>query len=354
MRTVIAIALLLMLVVPCGAVQLRSDEATADVPSGTQIGEDLAIAGNTVQIAGNVRGDVLAAGSTVTVTGSVAQSLLAAAGTLSASGPVGNDTYLCGGTVNLSGTVRDNAWLAGGTVSLLPGATVGSDLLAAAGTLNVDGRVSGDLYANAGTVTLGPQAVVTGNVYTTVKPRVSPGARIGGRVIVKPAPQRPERRPPSPVAKFFTWLLTLAMLYAVGAVLLALAPRMVSDIGGTLLARPWWSLLIGFLILLAMPAVILVLMLTIIGIPLGLIVLALYLVVLYISRIFAAVALGRLVVGQRSSYLTLLVGLAIIWVVGVIPVIGWIVNFAALLFGLGAFAYHRYTLTRELRGTGRI
>ncbi len=130
---------------------------------------------------------------------------------------------------------------------------------------------------------------------------------------------------------------------------------MADRIGGA----PWVSLLVGFILLVVAPVAAAVVMLTLIGIPLALLMLFGYLVVLYVGRVFVGLAIGRWLFTkfrrpQMSLYVDLLVGLLILWLLGVIPYVGWAVRAVALLLGLGALASERYSLMRELRAEGRI
>ena len=69
-----------------------------------------------------------------------------------------------------------------------------------------------------------------------------------------------------------------------------------------------------------------------------------YIVALFVSRVIFSLALGRaivwLIIGDDGSlrllYLSLAVGLALLALVAWLPVLGWMLNFAALALGLGA------------------
>ncbi|MBI5666952.1 MAG: hypothetical protein HZC41_03020 [Chloroflexi bacterium] len=72
------------------------------------------------------------------------------------------------------------------------------------------------------------------------------------------------------------------------------------------------------------------------------------LVVIFISRVLVALFMGRLIVrvavgddgSRRITTISLLVGVIVLALLASLPVIGWVINLAALLFGLGAIAVH--------------
>ena len=84
-------------------------------------------------------------------------------------------------------------------------------------------------------------------------------------------------------------------------------------------------------------------MCTIIGLPLGIIGLVLYGVAIYLSQIPVSLLIGKLIIMQKkepdsigSMIGALALGLVILLVLGLIPVIGWIINLLVIIFGLGA------------------
>ena len=87
---------------------------------------------------------------------------------------------------------------------------------------------------------------------------------------------------------------------------------------------------------------ILIVLVTVIGIPLGLVALLMYIILFYISKIFVAVAVGDLLMKKftgsekRSQAVALLIGLVLLTILFEIPFLGWILYFATVCIGLGA------------------
>ena len=88
----------------------------------------------------------------------------------------------------------------------------------------------------------------------------------------------------------------------------------------------------------ATPVAALIAGLTLVGLPLALVALALWALGIYLGKIPIALFLGRTVLGPRGGggpTLALLVGLLAVFVAVNLPFVGWIVNLALTLIGVG-------------------
>ena len=110
-------------------------------------------------------------------------------------------------------------------------------------------------------------------------------------------------------------------------------------------ALPGMSLLLGFVLLVCVPAAALILMITIIGIPLALVTIALYLALLPVGYASAGIALGAWALQRFKSdrasqrgwrIASALLAVLLLALLGRIPAVGAIVGFASLVAGLGA------------------
>jgi hypothetical protein len=114
----------------------------------------------------------------------------------------------------------------------------------------------------------------------------------------------------------------------------------------TLRALPWPSLGIGAAILVITPIVALIIFiigLLIGGWWLGVLLVPIWILVLAVGYVVSGFLLGRLLFarlgwGGYHDALALLGGLFVLTVLGLIPVLGWLVGLAALVFGAGALA----------------
>ncbi len=374
-RTLAVVLILLLAALPVWAIEFRSGTTTS-VPAGTTLPDDLYAAGQIVDIAGTVDGDIFGAGQTVTLSGSTTHDAMLAGSMVNLTGTAGDDLRAAGGTVNISGAVTDSASLAGGTVTLAGNGRIGRNLGATGGTVlingavarnvsvtggqvTINGRVGGDVVANASKLNIGSGAVIRGNLVYTSSQRatIAPGAKILGTTTYHQMVKKERRRAPG--ALFGLWLISLIGAFIVGSLILALSPVASVAAADTARSRPWISILVGFIILVAVPIALVIIAITIIGLPLALILLAAYLIMLYIANILAGFAIGRWIFDRArrpnvSLFLALLVGLVVLWILTAIPVLGGLIGFIALLIGLGALATQRYTMMRTFRQEGRI
>ena len=149
-------------------------------------------------------------------------------------------------------------------------------------------------------------------------------------------------------ALWFGWWVAVSIsLFVLGLVLLAIAPRMFPPILDVARTRVGPVIGWGLIIAIGLPIVSVIVMVTLVGIPLGLIGL-LSLALLYsVGYVIAALLLGRRLLAEpRNVILAFLVGLLILRVVGLIPVLGGLVTAAATIYGVGALAIAAWRAAR--------
>jgi hypothetical protein len=96
------------------------------------------------------------------------------------------------------------------------------------------------------------------------------------------------------------------------------------------------SLLVGLVAAIAVPALVILLFLTVIGIPLALLVILAWILVQALAGIVFAYFLGRQIWrNQRNPVLMMLAGTIILIILYLIPIVGLIAFIAAMLLGTG-------------------
>jgi len=113
----------------------------------------------------------------------------------------------------------------------------------------------------------------------------------------------------------------------------------------------WRSLGLGIGVLAGAPVAMIVIAITLVGLPISFMLLAVYLTAIYLAKIWVGAFLGRLLLkpaaGTKGEWmLGLLVGLLILTVVGFIPYLGGLVRFGMVCLGLGAFSWQLYRSSR--------
>jgi hypothetical protein len=215
--------------------------------------------------------------------------------------------------------------------------TVNGSLTAFDAPVTISGRVLGDVVVFKGRVELASGADVTGDVVSQNDPIVAPGARIGGTT---------GRVQTHVNWAGFGWASALAWWVAVsistlliGLVLLWLTGRganRIADAGRTRIGPSiGWGLLAFF----GLPILAVIALVTIVGIPLGLAVLAALALIYTFGYTATAWILGRRILRARTGWVVaFLLGWGILRVLALIPVVGSLIWFVAVVFGLGALA----------------
>jgi len=320
---VAALVLLGAVPAPVAADETRSG-GTVVVEEGETVTDDLTAFGGTVIVRGTVEGD-----------------LTAFAGNVFVDGQVNGDLEAFAGNVRVNGTVTGDASAAGGNFLLAEGGRIGGQLEAAAGNVVVEGEVGRDARVGAGTITLGPSAVVGGDfVYDGDLDRAQ-GAQIGGEV-------REEQNVDLGVGVggplFPNWLGAVygfVVNFLLGAVVLVAFSRFSAAVADRAVADPLRSAGVGLLLFVGIPILLVLLFVSLVGIPLGLLGILLYAFVLWLGYVFGAYALGAWLAGfadSDSKWVALAVGLVLVSLVGFVPILGGLIQFVVLLLGLGALA----------------
>jgi hypothetical protein len=308
-----------------------------------------------------VDGDAMLAGGSVESNTSVGGDVTAAGGQVAIRATVGDDLYAAGGTVEVDAVVSGNARIAGGRVRIAPETSIGGGVSIAGGTVDVDGTIGEYLTVAGGQVTVG--GVIGGDVRIYAESlTVKPGTLIRGRLTYRTAepvvlpedvelqggareePRRERRQwSPGDALAGAGWLW-VAGLFAVGLLLAFALAAFSHRTTRALCERPWIGLIVGFLVLVCVPAVAVALFVTLIGIPLALIVLLMYLAMLIAAYVIGALFLGDsvLAVARPSKPVTagwrlgaLLLVLVALALLSSIPVVGDLTRFVVLLLGLG-------------------
>jgi hypothetical protein len=210
------------------------------------------------------------------------------------------------------------------------------------GNVVVDGRVRGDVTALNGRVTVTADGSVGGDVVSTDPPRIADGARIEGDIAR--ARDRFALGRLGAIGRIVLWITATVSSFVLGAVLLLLAPRGMDSVvaAGRSAIGPVIGL--GFAVVSGVPIAGVLLTVTVLGLPLGVAVL-LALALLYgIGYAAGALVVGRVMVRPpRSRWLAFLAGWGLLRVLAIVPVLGVLVLFATVVYGLGAavVALHR-------------
>ncbi len=323
-------------------------------------------AGGSVAIAESAPNDIVAAGGNVSISGDAGNEVLAAGGSITMSGKTGGDARIAGGSVVLAGTIEGEAVIGAGKINLLPKAIIRSVLIAASGDITIDGTIGGGARIFAGTVTIngtinkdvdikaehlviGKTAKLNGNLRYEgpQEARIDPGAMVRGEKIFK---KTEFKQPHEKFIKFAAalWVLKLLAVMTAAIVIFLLLPEKTTEVTALGVNRFGHELLVGFLVFVAIPALILLLFITILGSFLALLTVFFYIAFVLLSTVFGALIFTRLISGRvfkktALSWPIILAGVMLYQVIGLIPFLGWLFKFAFFLAALGSLSHLVYS-----------
>lgn len=304
---------------------------------------DAYVAGGQVQVDGTINGDLIVAGGQIIITGKVSDDVRAAGGSVESSGLVGKNLTVAGGNIRVGkgSEVGGGLLAAGGNVFV--GGTVEHHALVAAGAMSISGTIGGNVDFSGGTLDVLTGSTVGGNVRALVsdtqRVEIASGVVRGTVDVSTHEPSSAHAGPGSRPWRFWLRIIWTLGLVATILVFVLLFPKQTSDVGGAILQHPGKSLLVGIIGLIIIPVVVLLLFITLIGIPVGLLVLMVYLSILYLSQLCLGAALGRRLYGGQDRWRlfgALAIGILIVELLTLVPYVRTIVLLAGLLFGIGA------------------
>ena len=340
------------------------------IPESEVIPDDLFVGGQNIKMDGRVEGDLIAGCRTMILTGQVSGSVLSASQNLDILGEVQGSVRAFSQTTNISGSIKRNVINFGASLyirhtgkvegdvtalgnELTVDGEIGRKLRVTAGTVVISGTINGDADIKANSITLMPTARIKGNLrYESEKEaKIESGAQIAGETEwIKTKPKEKEKRAVLTTTDAVIKSLLLLASMLPGLLLILFSKRYVQAAEKNVFDSFLKSLGLGFILIICIPIAIVILLITLIGIPIALITLCAYFVLLYVSQIFVGIALGKKVLTgfakdkQAPLGWSLILGLILLTVLTSIPFIGWLICFVVLVTGFGAAILARKVL----------
>ena len=340
------------------------------IAEGDTLVDDLYSWSRYLRIDGTLLGSAFSGAQNITVDGIVTEDINGCSETLTINGIVKGDVRGFRRITRIYGTVGGDILAMGEEIEIGEDAVVHKNLYLGAGTIIIDGTVKGSFEGGAG------RLIISGTIEKDVDIKaeeieILPTARINGNFTYesdeeldlegkgivagtinfrKKSDIRKKIHKAEKAISFFgfiynLWSLTAAIL--VGAIIILISKKNAQDTFSLMKDQPLKSLGVGFLLTACIPAIILVLLALVLTIPVALITTALYLVLLYVSTIYVGMFVGdrilRFVAKKEVSiYLSLIVGLIILYLIFAIPFIGGILSLIVIFFGIGVIALSNY------------
>jgi cytoskeletal protein CcmA (bactofilin family) len=395
------VTLLLVMILVFGLVQPAAAQGIIygnNVPTDTQVDQNLILTGYNVTIDGTVNGDVIAVGSRVTINGVVNGSLIAAGEYITINGEVTGSVYSAALalTMGSSSMIDRDLYFLGIQLNMNQGSVINRDLYTISLlSASFAGKVNRNTYAE-----IGPSAVVqmifdlagwplpnwlgSGALppawtaqhfaqapfnFASASPMTFHGAGLGipadSSASLEGYSFAPAAEVDPQVADWGMGLLrNLVAFFLIGLLLAWLLPSLLYQSSNKLRTKPWssfgWGLVVylagwflfGLLFTLVIALTIFFFTVSFVNLgfvvggvglaSLGLAFMLFWLSVFYVSRIVVAFLFGRLLVGLFSKKAAsgrlapLFFGVILYALLASIPYLGFVVSAIATFFGLGA------------------
>ncbi len=354
------------------AADIRTGEQPT-IAASERIFNDVYIAGGSVTSAGVVQGDLVVGGGSVVVSGTIKADVLAGGGNVAILSAVEDDVRAVGGTVMVQGRVGGDVIVGGGQISI-GGPGITGDVIAGGGSVRIDAPVagsvrigSGSVYLNApiagnvvvqaGTLTLGSSAVISGSLTYSAQEELTKeaGAIVRGEIQFEP---RAEKKIPAAffAILFSVWFVGKFLALLVCALLLGLLfRRYFAEIVSHAAERPLQEIGRGLVVVAAAPVISIICMVTIVGIPLGILGMLGFIIILVTSWIVSPILLGSMVfryltkVEGTVTWKTIIVGVVIYSIAGLVPFVGWLAQILLTLLSIGVIAGMKWRIVQEWR-----
>lgn len=286
------------------------------------------VAGNDVSVNGRTTYGFYA-GNSVTINEAVEKDLFVAGNsvTIGNDAVIGRDIFIAASNILVSSNVARNLFAGGSTVNI-SGITINGDAHIEAERIIMDEStvIKGKLTYEEGATVTGLESATIGSIKTT---KIATNDNV-----IKY----------NPVNYFYSFVISIISSFIVLAILFYLLPKTKDKLLNTKLdaSNIGMSIAIGILTVIVLPIIAIIALLTGILTPLALIALCVFIIACYLSTLFASFIIGNLIntklFKNNSIYLSILIGLILIKLIGLIPVLGFIISILLFLYGLGLIA----------------
>lgn len=333
------VLLTFMIAIPVEAKEINDFYATSDdnVKLQDTVNGDSAIAGNIIDMAGNIDGIGFIAGQTINIKGNLEYG------------------FIAGQNITINGNITKNIYAAGQNITFTKDASIGRDIFLAADTITLNGNLERNINISASKVIIENGTTINGNINidtseiiikdnvkiegtlkynNTAKETISKNAQIAKTQTYKTTDNNQIN-----TTEILQSILNMVVVFLCITILVPQTIDKTEKIYNNKKTNYLKNIGIGFLLLICIPLISILLLVSNIGVYLGLIIAGLYLIALYISFIISGFILGNLLLKKlmnlnTNKYLSGIIGIILLKLLMLIPVLGTILGLIALTLGL--------------------
>ncbi len=333
-------------------VRISSEDANNIYAAGARVTiegkakENVWVAGALVDIDSETDGDLYAAGSQVSVKGKIIGKARIAAADIKINAQVGEVLNAVAASIEISGNAKlpDNSSLAAALIKF--DGTANGSLNLYADEIVFSGQASGPVLIEGHKIQLDESALIEGSltIRSSEEAIISPNAKITGKLTqlgLEDSKFFKDYENDSDSGRFL--LLLSASIFLLGLMLIVFARSFVEQSISLFRTHPGQSILWGLVVFVSIPIFATVAMIILIGIPIGVSTLLLLPFLLVLGITIATLGISDWILNKSSEpkktvqrLLLLAAGVITLVIVGFVPLIGGLLIWLALLFGLGA------------------
>ncbi len=317
-KVILVMMTLILLCSPGLALKVFSEDT---ISIDTAVADDIIAAGNMISINAPVDSAIVA-GGTVNINAPVKGDVIAAGGQVYLNADVGGKVVAAGGSVNLGGNISTNLVAVGSQVNILPGKTVQRDALIGGGQVVNAGRVNGTLTVSAN------QFNNTGSA--------------GNVKFYKAEDRSPKREDYDMGFNIFSLLALLGYLI-LGLILVKYLPGIFQAVDEEMSRSTLLKTFLGFVMIIASIIAVLLVAVTVVGLPIALISALLFFAALMLSGTFVSFSLGKWICERakikQGDLVYFVIGFVILNVLSLLPFVGGLVSLISMSLGFAALLY---------------
>lgn len=336
-----------------------SDKRIVISPADT-LDDDLYAFGQDGIISGQVTHDVISFVQRQNINGVIGGTLISGSFDAIIRGEIKNSALIFAFKLYIDGIINNNLTAYAYEIEISPGSRIGKDVTLKASEISIAGNIERNLILEADEVVIagrvGGNIKITANKITVTSPAeiigdidyrspneilIDDNVSVGGEIYWKDTSKTEVTRDDG-IDWGFRIYVMLAFLLS-GLIIIPVFNKHTRTSAMQIVEKPLVTLGIGFISFCVAPIAMVILFVTLVGIPASFMLALIFAIVFYVGKVYVAIALGWMTIrafrkGARPRQgWSLLLGLFILMFIFAIPVAGVILYFAAVFFGFGAF-----------------
>ena len=340
-----------------------------NLPEGAILENETWIGCEKAVVSGVLKNDLFLAAQNAQLNGSYEMDLWAAAQEIVYAGTCAGHVRLTAKSISFSGSAQDNVICAASTVDITSDAQITGDVLLFAENALFQGQLNGELTIYATSVTLGgvingsiriyandivvmPSAVIEGDLkYLSTKDLfLDSSVKLGGsleKIQIIAAPVKEKSWSDAFLYQAFFYMSALIA----GLVWIFLFPTLSMCAVSATRESMLKCFLIGLAVLFGIPAILMMLFVSLLGIPLALLLTVAYASLIYVAKVISAYTVGLMVLRRASTqpllqnaFTVLSAGMLCIYLPAVVPSLSFFIWILTTCCGLGALVLALFRL----------